>query len=419
MDGSEQGLLMTDSRTLEPIALDPIADALAALQRGQPVIVVDDEDRENEGDFIAAAETVTPDIINFLSRHGRGLICLSATGERLRALDLPPMVPENTARLGTSFTVSVDAAEGITTGISAHDRAHTVRTFIDPASRPRDLARPGHIFPLEAQPGGVLQRAGHTEAAVDLCRIAGLYPAGVLCEIMDDDGTMARLPRLREIARAFGLPLVSIADLIAYRRRHEKLVRREAEIELPTRYGTFHLVAYRTSVDDAVHLALVKGDIRAADGPVLVRVHSECMTGDVFHSLRCDCGEQMEAALAAIEARGAGVFLYMRQEGRGIGLLNKLRAYTLQDAGSDTVEANRQLGFKDDLRDYGLGAQILDDLGVRRMELLTNNPKKIVGLEGYGLEVAGRAALEVAPNGRNAGYLRTKKQKLGHLLERV
>ncbi len=403
---------------LDQTTLDTIQDALAALRRGEAIIVVDDEDRENEGDFVIAAEKVTPDAINFLSKQGRGLVCLAASRERLRSLELQPMVTENTAALGTSFTVSIDAAAGVATGISAHDRAHTVRVFIDPASRPRDLARPGHVFPLEAQPGGVLQRAGHTEAVVDLCRIAGLYPAGVLCEIMDEDGSMARLPRLRAIASAFDLVIVSIADLIAYRRRYEKLVRREIEIALPTRYGQFRLVAYSTTVDQALHLALVKGDI-TREATVLVRVHSECMTGDVFHSLRCDCGEQMETALAALETRGSGVFLYMRQEGRGIGLLNKLKAYSLQEAGSDTVEANRLLGFPDDLREYGIGAQILHDLGVGRMELLTNNPRKIVGLDSHGLEVTERIPLEVAPNGRNIEYLRTKKSKLGHLLGQI
>jgi 3,4-dihydroxy 2-butanone 4-phosphate synthase/GTP cyclohydrolase II len=402
----------------ESTMLDSIPDALAALRLGRVVIVVDDEDRENEGDFVAAAEHVTAETVNFLSKHGRGLVCFAAPRERLRALDLRPMVAENTAPLGTSFTVSVDAVDGTSTGISAHDRARTVRVLVDPATRPDDLARPGHVFPLEAQPGGVLQRAGHTEAVVDLCRLAGLYPAGVLCEILDDDGSMARLPRLRAMADAFGLPVVSIADLIAHRRRHEKLVRREIEIGLPTHHGPFRLVAYSTSVDASLHLALVKGAI-SRDTPALVRVHSECMTGDLFHSLRCDCGEQMEGALAAIEARGSGIFLYMRQEGRGIGLLNKLKAYALQDAGHDTVEANRQLGFPDDLRDYGIGAQILADLGVERMELITNNPRKIVGLDRHGLEVVARVPLEITPNGRNDGYLRTKKEKLGHLLRQV
>ena len=402
----------------ETTVLNSVQDALDALRRGEVVIVVDDEDRENEGDFVVAAEKVTPEAINFLATHGRGLICLPATPERLRALDLHPMVAENTASLGTAFTVSIDAAQGISTGISAHDRAHTTRLFIDPGTAPRDLARPGHIFPLAAKPGGVLQRAGHTEAVVDLCRLAGLYPAGLLCEIMADDGSMARVPQLRAMADRFGLVMVSIADLIAYRRRHETLIRRECDVVLPTRAGEFRLWAYTTTVDQAVHLALVKGTIDPA-APVLVRVHSECMTGDVFHSLRCDCGEQMEAALAAIEARGSGVFLYMRQEGRGIGLVNKLKAYAIQDQGSDTVEANRTLGFADDLRDYGIGAQILRDLGVSRIALITNNPRKIVGLDRHGLEIVDRVPLEVTPNRRNEAYLRTKKEKLGHLLERV
>jgi 3,4-dihydroxy 2-butanone 4-phosphate synthase / GTP cyclohydrolase II len=400
------------------IELDSIDDALAALRAGAIIVVVDDEARENEGDFVMAAEKVTPEAINFLSKHGRGLICLPATRERLQQLDLHPMVARNTASLGTSFTVSVDAAHGVTTGISAHDRARTVTVFVDPQSVPADLARPGHLFPLEAKPGGVLQRAGHTEAVVDLCRIAGLYPAGILCEILDDDGSMARLPRLRQLADQFGLRLVSIADLIAYRRRHEKLVRREVEVDLPTRFGSFRLIAYSTSVDDAVHLALVKGEV-PADRPVLVRVHSECLTGDLFHSERCDCGEQMEAALQAIAARDSGVFVYMRQEGRGIGLLNKLKAYRLQDEGSDTVEANHRLGFPADLREYGLGAQILADLGVTAMELITNNPRKIVGLDSHGLKVVGRVPLEVRPNARNREYLVTKKTRLGHLLEHV
>lgn len=404
---------MTD----EP-GFDTIEDAVTALRRGETVIVVDDRDRENEGDFVLAAEHVTAEAINFITKHGRGLLCVAATRERVAALELQPMVARNTAPLGTSFTVSVDAARDVTTGISAQDRARTVRVFVDPATRPADLVRPGHVFPLEAQPGGVLQRAGHTEAVVDLCRIAGLAPAGVLCEIMDEDGSMARLPRLRVLADQFGLRLVCIADLIAYRRRHEILVRRETEVQLPTRWGDFRLVAYSTSVDESLHLALVRGAL-APDVPTLVRVHSECLTGDLFHSLRCDCGEQLEAALAAIAERGQGVFLYMRQEGRGIGLLNKLRAYRLQDEGSDTVEANHRLGFPADLREYGLGAQILADLGVRRMELMTNNPRKIVGLDSYGLEVTGRVALEVRPNVRNLRYLQTKKAKLGHLLEHL
>jgi 3,4-dihydroxy 2-butanone 4-phosphate synthase/GTP cyclohydrolase II len=404
---------MTD----EP-GFDTIEDGVAALRRGETVIVVDDRDRENEGDFVVAAEHVTAEAVNFITKHGRGLLCLAATRERVAALELQPMVARNTAPLGTSFTVSVDAARDVTTGISAQDRARTVRVFVDPDTRPADLVRPGHVFPLEAQPGGVLQRAGHTEAVVDLCRIAGLAPAGVLCEIMDEDGSMARLPRLRVLADQFGLRLVCIADLIAYRRRHEILVRRETEVELPTRWGDFRLVAYSTSVDESLHLALVRGAL-VPETPALVRVHSECLTGDLFHSLRCDCGEQLEAALAAIAERGQGVFLYMRQEGRGIGLLNKLRAYRLQDEGSDTVEANHRLGFPADLREYGLGAQILADLGVRRMELMTNNPRKIVGLDSYGLEVTGRVALEIRPNARNLRYLQTKKARLGHLLEHL
>ena len=408
---------MTEDMSNE-VKLDTVDEALVALRQGKIIVVVDDQDRENEGDFIMAAEHVTPEAVNFIAKYGRGLICLAATSERIQDLELQPMVARNTASLGTHFTVSVDAAEGVTTGISAPDRARTVKVFIDPESRPQDLARPGHVFPLEAMPGGVLQRAGHTEAVVDLCTAAGLYPSGILCEIMDEDGSMARLPKLRRIADEHDLRLISIADLINYRRHHEQLVRCEAEVELPTRYGLFRMYAYANSVDSAVHVALVKGEIKA-DSPALVRVHSECMTGDLFHSLRCDCGEQMEAALKTIEEFGSGVFLYMRQEGRGIGLVNKMKAYRLQDQGCDTVEANQKLGFPADLREYGIGAQILRDVGVRKMKLMTNNPRKIVGLEGYGIEVVDRMPLEIRPNVRNLRYLKAKKSRMGHMLENL
>lgn len=402
----------------DDVTLDKVEEAIAAVRAGEIVIVVDDEDRENEGDFVVAAEKATPAAINFLAKHGRGLICAAITRERARELELPPMVVLNTARLRTHFTVSVDAAEGITTGISAADRARTIAVMIDPASKPGDLGRPGHIFPLEAQPGGVLKRAGHTEASVDLAELAGLHPSGIICEIMDDDGSMARLPRLRVIAAEFDLKLISIADLIAYRRTNEKLVRREVEVPMPTRFGDFRIVAYSTTVDESQHVAMVKGD-PDPDTPTLVRVHSECMTGDLFHSLRCDCGEQLEGALAQIDREGCGIVLYMRQEGRGIGLVNKLKAYQLQDEGADTVEANHRLGFGADLREYGIGAQILRDLGVRRMNLMTNNPRKLVGLEGYGLELLGRVPLEVAPNQSNRRYLQTKKDRMGHMLEHL
>jgi 3,4-dihydroxy 2-butanone 4-phosphate synthase/GTP cyclohydrolase II len=392
-----------------------IEEALEEIQKGRIIVVVDDEDRENEGDFIIAAEYATPEVINFMARYGRGLICIALTGKRLDELELPAMVPENTAKLGTPFAVSVDATKGTTTGVSAYDRAQTIQTILDPKTRPEDLARPGHIFPLRAQAGGVLRRAGHTEAAVDLARLAGLYPAGVLCEIMDEDGHMARLPRLNKIAQRFGLKIATVRDLIRYRLRQEKLVQRVVETTLPTPYGEFKLIVYGSVLDEYHHLALVKGSVANKEG-VLVRVHSQCLTGDVFSSLRCDCGEQLHRSLELIEKEGEGVLVYMRQEGRGMGLLNKLKAYALQDQGLDTVEANKLLGFPPDLRDYGIGAQILVDLGLSRIRLLTNNPRKIVGLEGYGLEVMERVPILVRPNPKNLKYLVTKRDRLGHIL---
>ncbi len=398
--------------------MNTIEEAIEEIKKGKIIILVDDEGRENEGDFIMAAEKATPDAINFMTKHGRGLVCLSMQGERLDELQIPIMVEKNTAKLKTAFSVSIDAVSGTTTGISAHDRAQTILTAIDLRTKPEDLAKPGHIFPLRVFPGGVLKRAGHTEAAVDLAKLAALYPAGVLCEIMDDDGTMARLPKLKKIARKFNLILVSIAALIEYRKKKEKFVIREAEAHLPTEYGDFRIIAYRDTLSDIIHIALIKGMVEGKKD-VLVRVHSECLTGDVFASQRCDCGGQVHSALKRIEEESEGVFLYMKQEGRGIGLLNKVKAYRLQEQGFDTVEANEELGFPPDLRDYGIGAQILADLGLSSIRLLTNNPKKVVGLEGYGLYITERIPIEICPNEINKEYLQTKKKKLGHLLESV
>lgn len=394
-----------------------IDEALEDIRQGKMVVMVDDEARENEGDLVMAAELVTPEAINFMATHGRGLICAPLTRERIQVLNLEPMVTENTDPHGTAFTVSVDSAQS-STGISAFERAQTVKVLVDPNSKAADLRRPGHIFPLQAREGGVLVRAGHTEGSVDLARLAGLQPAGVICEIMNDDGTMARVPDLERFVQKHDLKLITLKDLIVYRRLSDKLVEKATTINLPTKYGAFQVSGYLSILDQKEHLALVKGTVD--DGqPVLLRVHSECLTGDVFHSLRCDCGDQLEAALAKIEAEGRGVLLYMRQEGRGIGLLNKLKAYRLQEEGKDTVEANLALGFPEDLRDYGVGAQILADLGISQIRLMTNNPRKIVGLEGYGLNVVERVPIEVKSKPENISYLCTKKEKLGHILTGV
>ncbi len=396
-----------------------IDEGIEAIKQGKMVILIDDEDRENEGDLTMAAEAVTPEAINFMAMHGRGLICLSLTSERVEQLQLPMMTTDNTSSFGTAFTISIEAKKGVTTGISAADRATTIKAAINPKARPEDLARPGHVFPLRARPGGVLQRAGQTEGSVDLARLAGLFPAGVICEIMNDDGTMARVPQLIEFAKKFGLKLITIKDLIAYRVKKESLVRRVAVTKLPTSYGDeFTAILYANDIDRQSHIALVKGEIKPED-EVMVRVHSECLTGDVFGSMRCDCGDQLHNAMKMIDQEGKGVILYMRQEGRGIGIEGKLKAYELQDKGKDTVEANLALGFKADLRDYGVGAQILRDLGVGKIRLLTNNPKKIVGLEGYGLTVVTRVPIEMHPHSKNIHYLKVKKSKLGHMLEKV
>ncbi len=397
--------------------LNTVEEGLEDIRQGKMVIVVDDEDRENEGDLTCAAECTTPDIINFMATHGRGLICLPMLPERLEELQIPMMVAddENTTSFQTAFTVSIDAKNETTTGISASDRANTILTTVNPETRPSDLARPGHIFPLRARPGGVLRRAGQTEAAVDLARLAGLYPAGVICEIMNEDGTMARLPQLAEYRERFGLKILSVADLIKFRLKTETFVKRIATVQLPTQYGDFTMIGYENEIDRLDHVALMTGDIQR-DEPVLVRVHSECLTGDVFGSQLCDCGGQLHQALKLVAREGTGVVIYLRQEGRGIGLSNKLRAYELQAKGLDTVEANEQLGFKPDLRDYGIGAQILADLGLKNIRLITNNPTKIIGLEGYGLKVVERVPIEIPPSQRNITYLKTKKTKMGHLL---
>ncbi|HHY43177.1 bifunctional 3,4-dihydroxy-2-butanone-4-phosphate synthase/GTP cyclohydrolase II [Defluviitalea raffinosedens] len=392
-----------------------IEEALEDIREGRMILVVDDEDRENEGDLLMAAEKVTPESVNFMATYGRGMICVPMTEENARRLELDLMVERNTESMKTAFTVTVDHKSS-TTGISAFERANTIKELANPASVSSDFTRPGHIFPLIARDGGVLKRSGHTEAAVDLARMAGLHPAGVICEVMNDDGTMARVPQLFEFAKMHGLKIITIEELIKYRRKNEKLVTAAAKAKLPTEYGEFEIIAYENTINGEHHIALVKGHLSNPDEPVLVRVHSECLTGDAFHSLRCDCGEQLNAALRQIRDEGRGVLLYMRQEGRGIGLVNKIRAYALQDKGKDTVEANELLGFAPDLREYGIGAQILYDLGIRKIRLLTNNPKKIIGLSGYGLEIVERVPIQIEANEVNKFYIRTKKEKMGHII---